>query len=183
MKKATSLLMVLVLCLSLCACGGNKSDNGNMSVNAPAIYIGTPETIGDKVEFDNLVLAENDVAKIMLVEFYVDKLYGSGNSDGAKCAIFKVENKTEHEMSVWVTPYLDNERISLANIEGSSTIEAGRVGRLGYYFTFGEYPNATDLESIEDLYNLEFTFELKDMSNFENNKVNCSVADALKDRE
>lgn len=179
MKKAISLLLALVMCLSLCACGGNKSDNGNMGLNAPVVYIGTPNTVGEKVEFDNLVLAENDVAKIMLIEFYVDKLYGSGNSDGAKCAIFKVENKTEHELNVWVTPYLNNERISLANIEGSTMIEAGRAGRLGYYFTFGEYPNATDLESIEDLYDLEFTFELKDMSNFENHKVNCSVAAAL----
>ena len=177
MKKTTALILALVMCLSLCACGGNKSGNGQ---NDPAVYIGgMPDTVGDKIEFDNLVLAETEQVKIMLVDFYVDKLFASGNSDGAKCATFKIENKTEHEMSVWVTPYLDNEALGTVGVEGSTTVEAGRIGRQGYTFTYGEFPNCTDLESLEDLYDLEFTFDLRDLSTFDDYKVNCSVADAM----
>lgn len=183
MKKTIALLLAFVMCLSLCACGGSKqTSNGNTSVSVtiPVVY---PGTGGDKIDLDDLVLAEDDKVKISIVEFYTNKMISAGNSDGGKCATFKIENKTDYEMSVWLTPYLNNETLEVVFVDGNSTaVEAGRVGRMGFSFTYGSYPNWTDLESLEDLYDLEFTFELQigpGTANFEKHKVNCSVAAAM----
>lgn len=185
MKKAISLLLAIVLCLSLCACGGSKQEsngNGNTSVSVtiPVIY---PGTGGDKIALDDLVLAEDDKVKISVVEFYTNKIISAGNSDGGKCITFKIENKTDYEMNVWLKSYLNNETLEVAFVDGNSTvIEAGRVGRIGFSFTYGSYPNWTDLESLEDLYDLEFTFDLKigfGTANYEEHKVQCSFASAM----
>ena len=182
MKKAISLLLALVMCLSLCACGSSKSEssgNSSVSVTIPVIH---PGTGGDKIDLDDLVLAEDDKVKISVVEFYTNKMISAGNSDGGKCVTFKIENKTDREMNVTIIPYLNNESLTAAGVEGSNAVEAGRVGRMGFAFTYGFYPNWTDLESLDELYDLEFTFELQigaGTSNFEKHKVNCSVADAM----
>lgn len=180
MKKTIALLLALALCLSLCACGSNQSaSNNNVSATIPVIY---PGTGGEKIEFDDLVLAEDDKVKISLVEFYTNKMISAGNSDGGKCATFKVENKTDREMAVNVIPYLDNESLTAALVDGGTAVEAGRVGRMGFSFTYGTYPNWTDLDSLDELYELEFTFDLAigfGTSNSETHKVSCSVADAL----
>lgn len=180
MKKTMTLLLALVMCLSLCACGSNKAESGNnASVTIPVIH---PGTDGDKIDLDDLVLVDDSKVKISIVEFYTNKMISAGNSDGGKCATFKVENKTDREMVVNVIPYLDNESLTAAGVEGSNAVEAGRVGRMGFSFTYGMYPNWTDLESLDELYEMEFTFELAigvGTSNYENHKVNCSVAAAL----
>lgn len=180
MKKILALLLALVICLSLCACGGKKaasSGDGNASVSV--IY---PGTGGDKIDLDNLVLVDDSKVKITIAEFYTNKMISAGNSDGGKCATFKIENKTKQDMNISIIPYLDNEALTAASVEGSTMVEAGRVGRIGYAFTYGIYPNWTDLESLDDLYDLEFTFEFAigfNTGKSEIHKVSCSVADAL----
>ena len=57
MKRFFALLLALMLCLSLCACG-NKSGDDMQS-----------ESSGTK-EFENVILADNDAVKIELVNFY-----------------------------------------------------------------------------------------------------------------
>lgn len=178
MKKVISMLLALVMCLSLCACGGGKQTS-NGSVTIPVIH---PGTGGDKIDLDDLVLAEDDKVKISIVEFYTNKMISAGNSDGGKCITFKIENKTDREMNVTIIPYLNNESLTAAGVEGSNSVEAGRVGRMGFAFTYGFYPNWSDLESLDELYDLELTFELligAGTSNFEKHKVNCSVETAM----
>ena len=181
MKKTIALMLALSMCLSLCACGRKIVENIPVANLAPQVIY--PETTGEKIELGDLVLAEDDKVKITLVDFYVNKLISAGNSDGGKCATFKIENKTDREMNVWLTPYLNNESLEAVFLDGNSTvIEAGRVGRMGFSFNYGTYPNWTDVESLEDLYDLEFTFELQigfGTSNYEEHKVSCSVAAAM----
>lgn len=187
MKRIISLLLALAMSLALCACGNEKTESestpmpsSEASITAPVII---PETVSDKIDLGNLVLAEDDKVKISLVEFYTNPIISAGNSDGAKCATFKIENKTDREMNVWVIPYLHNEGLEAVFIDGNSTaVEAGRIGRMGFSFTYGAYPNWTDVESLDELYELEFTFELSlgaGTSNFESYEVKCSVDAAL----
>ena len=167
MKKTLSLLLALVMCLSLCACGV-----GNVQV----MY---PSSSGEKIEFEDVVLAEDENVKITLVEFYEDTLLKAQNSDSAKCVTFKVENKTDSDMDFYVTPYLNNERYEAAYVSGN-TVEAGRIGSVGISVTYGH--NHSDVESLEELYNLELTFELTTGSgtnNYNNYKIQCSIQDAL----
>lgn len=172
MKKAISLLIVFVVCLSLCACGSGQPSK------SPGTLSGTARHV---IALNDLVLAEDDNVKISLVDFYTNERISAGNSDGGKCATFKVENKTGHNLRVHVIPYLNNEQLTASTIEGNTTIEAGRIGRIGYMFTYGIY-NPSDVESLEDLYGLEFTIELSidsGASNSEQYTVQCSVAAAL----
>ena len=186
MKKLAALILAFAMCLSLFACGNNQPENngnasnGNANVTIPVVQ---PETVGDKITLDDLVLVDDNKVKITLVEFYTNKMISAGNSDGGKCATFKIENKTDREMNVWMIPYLNNESLQAMFVAGNSTaIEAGRVGRMGFSFTYGSYPNWSDLESLDELYDLEFSFDLSigaGSSNYENHKVECSVKAAL----
>lgn len=193
MKRIISLILALTIIVVLCACGskqeednsqveGNSNDNVINDVSATTLDTQPPMVI-DKIDLGELVLVDDANVKISLLEFYTNTLIAFGNSDGGKCATFKVENKTDREINVWVLPYLNNESLQAAFVDGSSTaVEAGRIGRMGFSFTYGSYPNCSDLESVEELYDMEFTFELSigaGTSNFERHNVTASVATAI----
>lgn len=177
MKKTAALILALAMVLGLCACGQKVTED--VPATNPVSQVTPQDTIDERSEFEDLVLYEDENVTITLVEFYTEKLIAIGDSSGGKCATFKVENKTDSEVSVWVLPYLNNETLQATMVDGTTAVEAGRIGRMGFAFTYGVYPNWEDLESLDDLYNLEFTFELHVRNGTPSYKAQCSVAAAL----
>ena len=67
MKKALSFILALMLCLSLCACGGDKGEgNADESTTSDQVVTETPEPEIEMVLFDDLITDLENEAKAQL---------------------------------------------------------------------------------------------------------------------
>ena len=143
-----ALFLALLMCLSLCACGVTSAESSNGVAQTPQVIY--PDTTGEKIKFDDLVLAEDNNVKVMLTNFYEEEMYLVNGTQNEKCATLKIENKTDQELSFYVRAYLNNEELSVIGMSGNS-VEAGRIGNYSATYDYGVYPNTTVVESLDKL--------------------------------
>lgn len=155
MKKMVSLVLTFVICLSLCACGQNNTQASTTTISGANSK--ESATNGEKIEFNDLILAEDENIKISLVNFHVEERNTVNGVQEAKCAILKIENKTDYEILFYPKAYLDNEEVIVTFIS-SNSVEPGRVGRFEAHYT---YLDGTVVESLDMLYGLEWSQELR----------------------
>lgn len=149
MKKAISLLLALVLCLSLCACGSSGQ------TNTPA----ASQDNNEMIEFEDIIVADDMNVTIELVNFYVEEYNWTEGKQQEKIVTFRFTNKTEQELLL--NPgnfYLNNEKTYVSMENGSVSLEAGRAGKYSFLVAEDTSPEHTALKSLEELYNLEGTF-------------------------
>ena len=77
MKRLTALVMALVMCLSLCACGGNKL-NGTYEDN---LGFSTITFKGDTIEYTSLASDEVKTGTYVIEDGQILVSYDNGQSD------------------------------------------------------------------------------------------------------
>lgn len=166
MKKAISMLLVLALCLSLCACGKSTSSKSNANVAQNAVNDFTPtqtESVNANdslIEFENVVLVDNDTVKIELVNFYAEDVDWYSDVQNEKYITVKATNKSNHDIAL--NPgnfYLGDEAVVAFIITGSIAPAPGKSGNYTFMIKYNTSPESTALDSLEELYALEGSFD------------------------
>ena len=150
MNKAISLLLALVMCLSLCACGSSEQKD-----TAPA----TSQPNNDIIEFEDILVADDINVTIELVNFYVEQVNWVSSNQAEKLVTFRFTNKTDQELIL--NPdnfYLNNEKMFVLSMDGGVSLESGRSGKYSFMVAEDTSPEHTALKSLENLYNLEGSF-------------------------
>jgi hypothetical protein len=187
MKKIISLVLVLAICLSLCACG--KSDTcpydcdqcaeyekqaQAAETKVPADATSDSETVEQNdnvIEFETpIVVAEDENLRVELVKFYqeyrcwTEKGYpnnANSTTEGAtfeKFVVFKFCNKSDHTLSVRLSDiYLGSDGADYFPIDGSSSIETASGKNVLGSFLIRTGEKEA-LKSMDDLYSLDGDF-------------------------
>ena len=151
MKKLFSLLLVVTMILSLCACGTN--DNNSVAKK--------DENGNEIIEFTDIILVDDDTVTIELVNFFSKDVNWSEGKQNEKCVTFRTTNKTNHEITI--NPgnfYLNDEEAYVCMIDGSMCPAPGKSGKYSFYVGYEDTPEHRALESLDVLYNLEGSFDI-----------------------
>jgi hypothetical protein len=209
MKKTISLTLTAALLCSLCACGGDTaSAEPSTSVvssvesvqeesvqetvvpeEASAEEVSSAEaeeaeeTDNDLIEFENVILVDNETLTMELVNFYAQDCNWSSGVQNEKYITVKVTNKTDH--GILLNPdkfYLNDEEAWVSITNGSITPDAGKSGTYSFMVATNTMPEHTALDSLDELYGLEGTFDGLNTYDDDNNtslEVSFSIPDAL----
>lgn len=187
MGKWMSLLLAGVVCISLTACGGGNDgtdkDGGKASTEADSSKQGE-ETVAETedsniINFEDVVLVDNDDVKIELVSFYAEDVNWTEGKQNEKCITLKVTNKTDYDINFSSEFYLDGERTYTIFHGGSNDVAAGKSGNCTFCIAKDTQPEHTALESLDELYNLEGTFEVWFGGKRESLEADFSIQDTL----
>lgn len=117
------------------------------------------------IEFTDVVLVDDDTVKIELLNFFEREYNWNTGKQIEKCFTYKVKNKSDHELLIYLEdPYIDDEGVSRSGLDGVGTAPKPGKSDTYSYRIYRESPadkNGKALESLEDLYRLEATFEIK----------------------
>lgn len=120
--------------------------------------------------------------KISLADFFTEKNNTDEGAVDRKCATLKIENKTDRELIFDTRAYIDNEEVTVSTLSGN-TVEAGRISRYITSYYYGVSPNTTEVESLDQLYGLEWSADIWLMSETseytDSYALQFSVEDAL----
>lgn len=177
MKRLIALLLSLVLCFSLCACGAKdnsvtkKDENGNETNETTDVALIDDDNA--TIEFNDVVLIDDDNVTIELANFYSEDVNWSEGKQNEKCVTFKTTNKTNHE--IVINPgkfYLNDEETFVSMIDGSMCPAPGKSGKYSFYVGYKDAPGHKALESLDVLYDLEGSFDILNV--YEDSKKNNS---------
>lgn len=186
MKKIISLVLALVMCLSLCACGQSDACNCDCAQcaqcekktqNTIAVDADQVDNISEEaeqndnvIEFETpIVVAEDENLRVELVKFYGEyRLWKQGypysadaTTEGAtleKIVVFKFCNKTNHTLRVAMSDaYLGNDGANIFNVDSGHSDDVGAGKNILKDFLVLTGGEET-LKSIEELYSLDGDF-------------------------
>ena len=161
----------MVAALGLFGCGAAPSTDagGNTEEAVVSEEPGSPEEAGGavksgdaeeeecrSVEFEDLVIFENEDMTIWLERIYEEPpTFRSADRPGIHMEV-RVRNNSEHLMDMYFYDgYVGDEAVDIVN--ASFSIKAGK-NETGYLEVVRELdPDYIPLESLDDIYNLEFT--------------------------
>ena len=158
MKKSIAMLLALVLCLSLCACGASGKanpfdafmDSGNTA---------SQDDNNEMIEFENTIVADDMDVTIELVNFHTKEYDWVEGKQQEKIVTFRFTNKTDQQLFLNADNfYLDNEKAYVCMEDGTVSLEAGRAGKYSFIVAENTSPEHTALRSLDELYKLEGTF-------------------------
>lgn len=151
MKKLLFLLLTIILCFPLVACG-NKDTNDSIGI---MVESNEDEFEGEVIEFNNTVLVDDDLVRIELVKFYTAENY-SDEDNTRKGFCVKCTNKSDgYEMDIWpMDCYVRDEMVMVTKV-GGNLIMPGKTAYLDYYFKYERPEGSVQLNSLDDLYDLE----------------------------
>lgn len=160
MKRIWALILVVVMCLSLCACNNGvgsalESDNETSSDNSI-------------IKFENVVLFEDEAIKLELANFYAEDHNWVEGTQNEKCFTVKATNKTNHEVTCHTDKlYLgDNtEKLYVCILSGTIAPDPEKSGYYDFIVAYDTVPEHTALDSLEDLYLLNGTFKVYEKYN------------------
>lgn len=185
MKKIVSLVLVLAICLSLCACG--KSDTCPYDCDLCAEYekktqnteiadVSHADVVSEEakqnenvIEFETpIVVAEDEYLRVEAVKFYQDyrtfDVHGypanaEANTEGAtleKYVVFKYCNKTDHALRIELNEiYLGSDGAFSVYARISDEVAAGKNVLRDHIIQTG---GKETVKSMEELYSLDGDF-------------------------
>ena len=163
MKKLLCLLLVLVLCLSLCACG-NTTEKEAASEETPNMANPEQTTAEEEyktIEFEEpVVVWEDENIRVELICFFEELFYWpEGDPVIEKGATFRLVNKTDVEVMVrLLEAYVGMDAVQLVQSAGGETPAPQKAMTINYVFQKFVGSNTAPLESLEDLYQLDGYF-------------------------
>lgn len=162
MKKWIALLLALVMCLSLCACGGGGEKTTPAQADNGETADADQQDDTASIDFDEIVVWENEEVTIALVQFYEKPYKWESGEEIEKIAVFKVTNHADHKVNISCVNemYLDDESAYVNNLSGFTLVAPEKSGRFEFLIGNGTRENHTALDSIDDLYLLNGTFEV-----------------------
>ena len=145
MKKYFSFIFAIILCLSICACGSEKSEQ-------PTITDNTAYN-ADRIDFEEPLLLVNDSAiRVEVTNFFQEVSTGSGTTEKDKYITLKIENKTDRNMLVILEQLsIDNNGANVYN--GSTTAEISPKSDVVKYYRI-RISKSTPLNDMVDLFQL-----------------------------
>ena len=180
MKKIVSLVLVLAICLSLCACG--KSDTcpydcdqcAEYEKQAQAAETANPTSDAEVaaqddnvIEFETpIVIAEDENLRVEVVKFYQDYVTWTTNgnpsskkadatTEGAtfeKFVTFKFCNKTDHALRIELEEfYLGSDSAFSANAYISERVSAGKNALREYIVQTNEKETLKSMEELKSM--------------------------------
>lgn len=192
MKKAISLILVSVICLSLCACGKTQESPEHIPVDSVAEV--SKQDNDHVIEFDPpIVVAEDEYIRVELLKFYQDfyiwddfgsPIKVSASTEGAELEKFvtlKFYNKCDHKLRLYMDDiYLGNDGASLYLMAAKVNPDAGKNVTASYLIRTGEKET---LNSMEELYSFEgeffITHEYEDGTPKNPHNLKFSISEAL----
>lgn len=158
--------------------GAEKDDAGKEDTEKKA------ESSDSLIEFDEVLVAENDTVALYLVSFYAKDVNWSAGAQNEKYISFKAKNKSDHK--IFLNPdkfYLNDEKCYVSMADGSISLDAGRSGTFSFCVGSDTKPEHTALKSLDELYGLEGAFSgLHDYDDPKKNKkleISFSLPKAL----
>lgn len=145
-KRILALLVALVVCFPLCACGGGES------ASAPA------EDNKNEVVFEEgTVVMENANAKVELVKFYEEE-DSEGNVE--KYVTFKVKNVGDVDFMFGLEDvYIGDEGVTDIMLDGNVGPAPGKSMKFTYKIAVDD-EDYTPIESLDLLYDLNGSMEV-----------------------
>lgn len=169
MKKISSFILVLVICLSLCACGKQAKIDGN---NVDDITTALEQSDDKVIKFEpSIVVAEDQYVRVELVRFYQDyfrwtdsnwPVQANSSTEGAtlqNVVVFKFCNKCDHDLYIEMSDvYLENDGAHRRGLEASSREPAAGKNVTGHYLI--QTGERESLQSMDELYSLNGEFKI-----------------------
>lgn len=177
MKKLLIMMIATVLAVSLTACGNKDNAMKNQPGSSESSESSTSEAKDNEmknqqeslepemkvIDFENTVLADNDVVTVELVQFYEEEV----NWNGPETPVFEknitlqVKNKSDYEIIFnYSDAYIGDEAVRVSMYDGNEGPAPGKSKKYRYCIEQDTAPDHTPLESIEDLYDLDGNFEI-----------------------
>lgn len=177
MKKILTCLLAAALLLSLAACGSDAqeasatpepTEEATPTPEPPATPEPTPtpepapEPGSATIDFENVVLYEDENVSIELIQFYEEEQQGWGDGDDFvdKCANIKFKNKGEYDFFFILEAYVGEDAVNVILWDGNNGPAPGKSANYKFGFRKNTSPEETPLDSLEDLYNLDGRFEI-----------------------
>jgi len=127
------------------------------------------------IHFDDVVLADTDTLTLYLEGFYEKEYnWSTGGTQVEKLFTVKVKNKSDHE--IMLNPgnmYINDEKCYVSMENGSIDLDAGKSGSYSFLVAKDTQPDHTALDSLDDLYLLEGSFE--GLNKYEDYNQNTSL--------
>lgn len=188
MKKGMSLVLALVMCLSLSACGQSDACNCDCAQcaqcekktqNTVAVDADQVDNISEEaeqnenvIEFETpIVVAEDEYLRVEVVKFYEEYRHwkqgyphiADAVTEGAtleKFVVFKLCNKTDHTLTTYLNDiYLGSDGAGFFDIDGASRIDTAAGKNVLRVFLIQTGSNEP-LASMEELYSLDGDFSI-----------------------
>lgn len=151
MKRIIILVNTLLVSALLVACGTSNTSSGNTSNSQSSS--GNDKKI---IEF-NKVLVDDDYVTIELLNFYESK---KGENTDA-CITFSVTNHLNRDILFNVNDtYVDDQSVVDVMLDGNSGPEPDKTKEYGYEIQKKIAGDYIPLDSFDDLYRLNGTFEI-----------------------
>ena len=183
MKKQITLLLVLVMALSLSACGGEQAaetgeETQEAEVSTEVESTEPSESDNSVIEFDDAVVYEDENAKIELLAFYEEEMNWSEGTKNEKNITLKLYNKSEYDLFIdLVDLYVGDDQVTASMSDGTMTAAPGKNGTFRYIIWYDSVTNSLDhtaLDSLEDLYSLEGRLDIRIDKDVNDNKIDDS---------
>lgn len=146
MKKFFTVAVAMAISLSFAGCGGSTSG----AEGAAAETVSETDD-GSLITFENEVLAENDVVRIELINFYTEDVNGTDGKQNEKNITVRTTNKSDKE--IWLNPsgfYINGEKMYVAMLSGPIAPAPGKSGNYNFRVAIDTKPDHTALDSLEE---------------------------------
>lgn len=181
MKRILSLAMALLTVCFLCACGEGGS------TQAPSTPSGTEQATeqvdegGNRsIEFaEPILLADDETVKIEAINFFEITQEYPGSTFTGRGITIKIQNKTNHEVNIFLeNAYIGTDSVEAAMWGGSTNIMAGKNLTMQYLF-LKDINAMTPIDTMEKLYQLDGKFNVLEHEINNNYDLAFSLPDAL----
>ncbi len=159
MKKWITLFLMLVLCLSLCACGGGGDTSSETTEQQSEPAEQQDESGNQEIVFEEpLVVVDNEKVTISVTRFFTE-YFNEGTNDEFASSGFEVDVENHMEgYKIDVYPRnvsLSDQRVIEFAVNGNSIVAPGKIATV-------RFTRLDDkaFDDLNDLYELEGDFDL-----------------------
>ena len=176
MKKIISLILMIVMCLLLCACGTKMQPYGVTETTQPP-----PETVAEesnetRIEFPKpLPLVQHDNIRVELVDIFENDSVKGKNDVPHKFLSLKCSNTADYEISVTLRNLsIDGIPVGCIHYLSGPSLLPGESTTFFIYIHDGFY---NGLDSLEELYSLKGSFYLWNLERDLSEEIPFSIED------
>lgn len=153
-------LTIAAVSVAAVGCGSAPAENTESETSQADVAFTEEEKQEEgSIVFDEPVtIVDNEYVTVKLTQFYEEEVNWVGLDDPAieKNFVLNVKNHTDYEICFDVeNAYIEDNVVQIWTSNSSNMIPAGKISQLAYNVRQNTKPEATPLDSIDDLYNLE----------------------------
>lgn len=149
MRKIFAMLLAVVLCLSLAACGGEKATD--KTVDAAAMFKALLNDVtysGDATEFE---ASETNVAMILggTLPEGTEAYLAANNSSYLRCAVFACKDKdAAAAVKALIQSYIDESIDAKYNVDEVALLQKAKIHTMGRYVAVAVTDDADGVDKV-----------------------------------